>query len=33
MSSTEGIPFAARIIDGTVVTSNSSMTRGFVSRK
>ncbi len=31
MSASDGSPPSARIIAGTVVTSSSSMTRGFVS--
>jgi len=31
ISVTDGSPSSARIIAGTVVTSSSSMTRGFVS--
>ena len=33
MSHRAGRPSSARTIAGTVVTSSSSMTRGFVSRK
>ena len=33
ISQTEGRPLAATIIVGTVVTSNNSMIRGFVSAR